>query len=361
MIDSVRLQGFKCFNDNFFELKPLTILSGRNASGKTSFLHSLALLHQTACECINFEQLVLNGPVVQLGRAEDALNKITSRDSICIEINAGSELWERDYIASDRKNFKLGQKTPKAGQDAQILRLFRNLTYLSADRLGPRETHSLEESVNYADVGARGERTISHLLTNEDYRVPEAICIPDSGPVLLKQVQAHMQRIFPGFHFDIQTVEGTNNATLRFTTNEGIGFVRPQNIGFGLSFTLPIYAACLSARPGDVVLIENPEAHLHPYAQSQIGDFLSLVASAGIQIIIETHSDHVLNGIRKSIKSPDHPIKAENTAVFFFAELNEDSEPNIISPVISDDGSISEWPEDFFNQYEKDLSELVGW
>jgi predicted ATPase len=109
----------------------------------------------------------------------------------------------------------------------------------------------------------------------------------------------------------------------------------------------------------EIILIENPEAHLHPYAQSQIGEFLTVVAAAGIQIIIETQSDHVLNGIRKSIKSAKHSIKAREVGIFFFAGMRDDTMLDIISPAISDDGNLSEWPENFFDQYEKDLDYLV--
>jgi predicted ATPase len=357
----MHVQGFKCFHNNNFDLKPLTILSGRNASGKTSFLQVFALLHQTICECDNFEQLVLNGPVVKLGRVDDVLHKTKSKDSICFAIKTSSDTWERDYVASDRNNFKFERKSPIHGKDRLIEELFRSLTYLSADRLGPRETHSLDDAILYSDVGASGERAISRLISNEDLNVREELRISDTAPTLHKQIEAYMQKIFPGFHFDTRTVQGTNNAILSLAVNDGVGFVRPQNIGYGLSYTLPIYIACLSARKNNVILIENPEAHLHPQAQSQMGAFLAHVAASGVQIITETHSDHLLNGIRKSIKSKEHSINARDVGIFFFAGLNNDATPNIMSPTISDDGNLSEWPENFFDQYEKDLEYLVEW
>jgi predicted ATPase len=199
------------------------------------------------------------------------------------------------------------------------------------------------------------------LLRQGEYHVIDELCYPETAPLLLKQVQAYMNDIFPGFRMDIQPIIGTNNATLQFATNAAVGFVRPQNIGFGLSFTLPIYTACLCAGKGDIVMVENPEAHLHPFAQSQIGDFIAKTASAGVQVIVETHSDHVLNGIRKSVKNEAHPIKASDTAVYFFSGLKEEGDPMIISTEIKDDGSLTEWPDGFFNQYEKDLAELVEW
>jgi predicted ATPase len=361
MISSIRLSGFKCFTDNIFNLKWLTLLSGRNASGKTSLLQAFALLHQTACECDNFEQLLLNGPVIKLGRADDVLHKTKARDSVCLAVEVDGKKWTRDYAADDRNAFKFKCKSPIAEQDSMILPLFRHLTYLSADRQGPREMHTLDESVLYSDVGTSGERAISRLLANDDQKVSVELCIKGTPPLLHKQIEAHMQSIFPGFRLDVQVVSGTNNATLSFAVNEGIGFVRPQNIGFGLSYTLPIYIACLSAKKGDVILIENPEAHLHPRAQSQMGEFLALAAASGIQLVIESHSDHILNGIRRSVKSESHPIQADDTAIFFFAGLTDDGVPVIHSPAISKNGSLSEWPDDFFDQYEKDINVLVDW
>jgi predicted ATPase len=349
------------FTDNVFNLKPLTLLSGRNASGKTSLLQALALLHQTACECDNFEQLVLNGPVIKPGRADDVLHKTKARDSVYFAVEIGNERRERDYTAEDSSAFNFRRKSPIAGQDRAILPLFRRLTYLSADRQGPSEVHSLDESVLYSDVGASGERAISKLIANDDQNVPEELCIKGAPPLLHKQIEAYMQSIFPGFRLNVQIISGTNNATLSFAVNEGAGFVRPQNIGFGLSYTLPVYIACLSAEQGDVILIENPEAHLHPYAQSQMGEFLSLVAASGIQLIVESHSDHILNGIRKSVKSENHPIQAEDTVVFFFAGISDDAVPVIHSPGIAKDGSLTEWPSDFFDQYERDINVLVDW
>jgi predicted ATPase len=98
-------------------------------------------------------------------------------------------------------------------------------------------------------------------------------------------------------------------------------------------------------------MIENPEAHLHPLGQSRIGYFLAQAAAAGIQIIIETHSDHVLNGIRRAVRHK--AIQAENVALHFF-----ESAGKLVTPQIFPDGGIMPWPDGFFDQTEKDLMEL---
>ena len=87
--------------------------------------------------------------------------------------------------------------------------------------------------------------------------------------------------------------------------------------------------------------------------------FLAQAAAAGVQVVLETHSDHLLNGIRKAVK---HGILlAENVAIHFFAGLDIDGHPKIQSPRLSADGSLSMWPENFFDQYDKDLADLVDW
>lgn len=366
MIKSLEVAGFKCFVDNKFDFGKLTILSGINASGKTSLLHSLALLHQSACENNNLEKLILNGPVLKLGRASDVLHKSKAKDLISFKIRIEPQEiapleWSRNFQARDREDFILYRKTSEAGKDAIILQALKGLTYLSADRLGPREMHDLDASDLYPTVGVRGEYAISRLLKNENETVLPQMRMTEVPPTLFKQVQAYMGLIFPGFKFESHTVSGSNVATLSLAICDSIGFVRPQNIGFGLSYALAIFIACLSAKEEDVLIIENPEAHLHPLAQSLMGEFLARVSASGVQLLLETHSDHLLNGVRKAVKALNHPIKAEDVKLYFFDSMKEDDSVCVATPTIDSNGKISDWPKGFFDQYDNDLEALIDW
>lgn len=357
---SVHISGFKCFVDTNFVLGKLTVLAGVNGAGKTSLLHAIGVLHQTLCETNSLSGLILNGAIVNMGRALDVLNKFNSKSGILFEIEHNNKLISLRYTTENRESFTL-QRSDIVEEDVpkSFLDVLRQVAYISADRQGPRDMHPLENSFAYErGVGVRGERAVSALSSKEGLEVLEELRKPGS-PLLPKQVEAHMADLFDNFKLEFSSVPGTNIATLGLANDNAIGFVRPQNIGFGLSYTLPIYVACLSAPMGGLVLIENPEAHLHPKAQSQIGMFLAQAAAAGVQVVLETHSDHLLNGIRKAVK---HGILlAENVAIHFFAGLDIDGHPKIQSPRLSADGSLSMWPENFFDQYDKDLADLVDW
>ena len=171
-----------------------------------------------------------------------------------------------------------------------------------------------------------------------------------------------MARLFPGCELAVQEVLRTNAATLGVRTSKGVDFHRPIHTGFGLTQVFPIVVAALSANSDDLLLIENPEVHLHPAGQAAMGTFLAQAASAGVQVILETHSDHVLNGIRRAIK--DGKLRSDDIALHFFRPRNFDSEnewPQVQSPKIDGNGDVDTWPDGFFDQFDKDMHYFAGW
>src|SRR6202012_5567513 len=115
-------------------------------------------------------------------------------------------------------------------------------------------------------------------------------------------------------------------------------FVRPPNTGFGLSFVAGIIVAGLAAPGNTVLMVENPEAHLHPKAQSLIGEFLARVAAGGTQVFVETHSEHVLNGMRRLVKQL---VLAPDAAhLFFFSRDAKALQPAVMPISISSSGDL---------------------
>ena len=114
----------------------------------------------------------------------------------------------------------------------------------------------------------------------------------------------------------------------------------------------------LKSLGANLILIENPEVHLHPAGQALMGQFLAEVSAAGVQIVLETHSDHILNGIRRSVKSKK--VQHEGVAIYFFRSYS-DERGQVQSPQIDADGNLDDWPEDFFDQFDKDMDFFAGW
>ena len=173
-----------------------------------------------------------------------------------------------------------------------------------------------------------------------------------------------MSTFFPGCGLVVQPVPKVNAVTLGLRTSEATDFHRPIHVGFGLTQVLPIVVAALSARREGILLVENPEVHLHPGAQALMGQFLADVARAGVQVIVETHSDHVLNGVRRSVKA--ERLAAEDIAIHFFRPRSDDGPhgphgPQVITPLLDNSGNIDVWPEGFFDQFDKDTSHFAGW
>ena len=387
MLTQIDLKYFKCFEILKLPLRPMTLLSGANASGKSSVLQALALLHQTMREHEWSRRLMLNGPTIRLGTAADVIDQVRGSRICEISLCKGEREYRWEFEGKRSKMSMAlavtsihfdGQETDDLKQlfcllpwsvvltsddHSSFIKCLRGLAYLTAERLGPRETYPLVDPDLTPVVGPRGEYTASVLHSSRDTYVPDSLVHEDEPSTrFLPQVEAWMGQFFPGFGLEIEKIEKANIVTLGLRTSRDTGFHRPIHTGFGLTQVLPIVVAALSAGIDGLLLIENPEVHLHPAGQAAMGEFLAKVASAGVQVISETHSDHVLNGIRRSVRSGVLP--ADDVALHFFRPRQEDQadgRSQVESPNLDTDGNIDAWPEGFFDQFDKDMNDLAGW
>jgi predicted ATPase len=114
--------------------------------------------------------------------------------------------------------------------------------------------------------------------------------------------------------------------------------------------------ALLSAEPGALLILENPEAHLHPHGQSKLAELIALAAQSGIQVFVETHSDHIFNGVLKAVAGGK--IEKENVKVHFF-QLNETNTSVSTEIQFSGKGRILNPQKGFFDQFDDDLDALL--
>ncbi|MBP1631557.1 MAG: hypothetical protein H6Q15_2450 [Bacteroidetes bacterium] len=126
---------------------------------------------------------------------------------------------------------------------------------------------------------------------------------------------------------------------------------------------MPIIVAILSASKDSILFIENPEAHLHPKGQAKLAELISLAAEAGVQIVLETHSDHIINGILVQIKrkeSENIGISKDHVSMYHFTRNNEKHTSVATSITIEDGGRIIYAPNGFFDQFTIDRKYLMG-
>ena len=378
MLTRLDLRHFKCFERLRLPLGRLTLLSGTNASGKSSVMHALALLHQTIREHEWSTRLMLNGLAVRLGIALDVIDQEHGRREF--ELGLVDEetryLWRFEgerremsmavtYVNAGGEELRdpeaLHRLMPADRGEEALARRLEGLSYLTAERLGPREVYALEDPQMTPVVGPRGEYAVSVLYSGRDENVLPELLLEDALPTRLHQVAKRMERFFPGCALDIRRISDANAVTLGLRTSKGTNFHRPIHTGFGLTQVLPLLVAAVSADREDFLLVENPEVHLHPSGQAAMGEFLAEVSAAGVQVLAETHSDHVLNGVRRAVKKGILP--PDDAVLHFFRPRGEagDDRSQIESPRLDSQGRVDAWPEGFFDQFDKDMNYFAGW
>jgi predicted ATPase len=383
MLTSLKLSNFKCFDSLSLPLAPLVLLTGFNAAGKSTTLQSLLLLAQAFRFGGRSPELNLNGPLVRLGTSGEVMS--SGKGDIIFAIGDEAAEIEWTFQATDRikgisihlKSLKIktseGIKTfkdikelemflPNGAKEAprRLVQRLRETIFLSAIRIGISEVFPSPEEASpvHADVGVQGEFAPWWFQRFLDEDIEDSRCHPtDQAKTLRRQFNAWAGQLFPGAQGNAQLIEKTNLVRLELRIGDIGDWRRPSNIGYGLTYAFPVIISGLLAKPKQILIIDSPEAHLHPLGQSQMGQFLAKVAAAGVQVIIETHSDHVINGIRLSVKNKD--ILPEKVAIHFFN--HPDTIPQAISPLIDSQGNLSEWPEGFCDQSEKDYAHLAGW
>lgn len=376
MLDALHLSSFKCFETLDLPLGKLTVLSGINGGGKSSVIQSLVLLAQTLDEREWSKSLLLNGPSLTLGNASDVINQTTGRRQLGLGASTGGRKVVWTFSAQDRRAMALDLTAvevngasldlsgpirwllPEAEAGAcAIVQNLRCISWLSAERTGPRELLPLLDAQHHRQVGMRGELAAGLLYWRESDPVAARLLIEGEPPTLFHQVRARMRQFFPGCDLQVLPIEGASAVSLRLRSNAKSDFQRPQNVGFGLTQLFPVLVELLAASAGDVVIVENPEVHLHPKAQQDIGELLALVASCGVQVIVETHSDHVLNGVRLAVKGRGAVAPSE-VEIHFFSR-DSDGASRRVSPKIDADGRLDAWPDGFFDQFDQALAALL--
>jgi len=385
MIQSLELKNFKSIKKKEFKLRNLNVLLGLNGQGKSSFIQSLLVLRQS--DKLDQGELKLNGGengLANIGTTKDALYQYSKAEGLTIKIqfqDTTAYKMEFDYkidadvfIQKLEKNL-YGESKHKLNR---VQSLFdKNFQYLNAQRVEPKSLNvtSYSNVVDGNSIGKYGQYTAHYIelrgnenvlfdnllheksKTFDEVRNREVI-----NRTLINQINLWLGEISPGVN--VRTTKISSDFVLLEYVFQQPNFgntnrYKPENVGFGISYALHVVTALLSAKPGQLIIIENPESHIHPRGQAELGKLISLLAQNDVQIIIETHSDHILNGIRVGIK--EKPELKDRTIIFYFMKVVTESEQfsKITDIQIDKNGTLSVFPKNLLDEWSNQLSKLI--
>lgn len=373
MITEVSLERFKCFKTlESIELSRINLFAGSNGRGKSSFLQALLLIAQSMDAERRLNHIEINGKFVELGTFKDIISRGASTQSVNITFKTddkeenevklvmapydkkpqwcklariglpgGKELVEEIGSATgedvSKKPKTLGATSTVAGF-AQL----HNVYYISADRKGPIDFAKQNDNREDNQIGIHGEYVIN-LLAHK-------------GSGFISKVSNAISEILLGATVSVQETETDYLRLTIDSSNNSDGF-RPSNVGFGYSYILPIVTTILFAEEGAKIFIENPEAHLHPGAQSRLTEFLIKHAKEKkLQLYVETHSDHVINCLRIAVSKE---LIHRSDAKIIYLSRKEDNTPKVSQISIDSHGNLSDYPDGFMDEWGIQMSQLV--
>ena len=368
MTDRIRLRNFKCYEHIDLEFRPLNLLCGLNGMGKSSILQVLLMLRQSyASGELRKGRLVLSGELADLGTGQDVLFDDAATEVVDVELEhaeiggpctlsfeyaSASDQLQASALPAEGMLERWGQVPPFGG----------HLIYVNAERIGPRKLYQLSETfARSGAIGLRGEYTLNYLhARQEELLDPADPRVSEGGNRRVGEVvDRWLQEITPGAHLEFDPIVAADALVSGFTFDKvedvATRRYRATNVGFGLSYVLPVLAGLLA--PAEALcLIENPEAHLHPRGQTKLAELAVRAALAGVQVIAETHSDHFMDGVRIAVR--DELIAPGQVAFHYFER--EAGKAVVTSPQIDGDGRLSAWPAGFFDEHEENMAKLLA-
>ena len=373
MIDTIHIIALKSIKDLTVKCSKLNLFVGTNSSGKSTLLQGLLLVAQQK----------LNGKYISIGDFREVRNYYMPNSSIRIEIKENGKnnpAWI-EFI-EDKENETYNVQTSLDEIPAEDILIFDDIDdseqsdlisdefgfhYLSCHRIGVTDIYA-KNMLNESDFGIDGEYAMAYLLKNESKNVENELVVEgaDVTNSLLEQVNYWLNYIV-GTTLAINELKITNYLQVKYNNNPANAssealYCRPINVGSGISYLISIIISCLGSEEDSIIVIENPEIHLHPKAQSRLCDFIYFVSKAGRQLFVETHSDHIFNGLRVGVATKK--IQQEDISVNFLA-MNEHCETQCNPIIFKEYGKIVGTNDemdidDLFDQFEIDLNRMLG-
>ena len=237
-------------------------------------------------------------------------------------------------------------------------KLFKSIHYLGPLRTKTDRLYTWA-GITPESVGFAGENTVAAILAARDMKI--SLGYRKSAKPLEEIVALKLTEMGLIEEFKVKQISDQRQEyEVKVRTRGSKDWVDLPDVGFGISQVLPVLVQCFYAPPGSIILMEQPEIHLHPSAQSALADVMIDVinskengADRNIQLVIETHSEHFLRRMQRRIA--ENAVSEEKVSAYF---ANIAKTPATLEPLQIDlFGNIQNWPENFFGDEMGDVTE----
>lgn len=376
MITNLSIHNLKLHDHTDLKLNGLTILTGMNGMGKSTVIQSLILLRQSYTMNDLDSGLNLKGDLCDAGISGELACQASKEHSLDIYLKFQGQddlSFSFDYPDNIMDTLLPGSKENKTSKSilSKYALFNENFQYLSAFRFGPQKSYNRDTSLvvtkkQISKIMGQCEYAVHFLEQYKNTTIPiEELAVKEESDItpdyrLVVQVERWLRQISPNIKINIEPAGEDFKLKYKFNREENTitDDITALNTGFGITYALPVLIAILSAHKGAIILIENPEAHLHPRGQAVLMELISKAVFHGVQIIIESHSDHIINGSLVAVSRKW--ITPDLLSIYYF-EREEHGHTAVSHRLqISETGRINRPPKGFFDQIDIDLRTLTG-
>jgi len=346
MLSELEIENFKCISHQTFTLKPLTILTGLNSTGKSTVIQAILLLSSLGS---SHQRDILNTLVAHFSEFSEIRNKYENAKSLSIRID--------DFLLTmDHDVECLSSDISEDGPKKFPLNYEEDFYYLSASRIGQEELAAISKGQK---TGLNGEYILGHFDRNKNIPLDASLVkFKESGFTLKAQVNKWLAYILD-LPISFQTEKVVSTMVKVSFNSDGIDGIDPFNLGAGNSYLVKVLVIALMCQSQDVLLIENPEIHLHPKAQARLGEFLAWISNAGVQVVVETHSEHLINKVKYQVYKDE--LSADDAIIYYKPSIREKFIPLSINQrgkfIDTEDNAVM-FPSGFFDSTLEELLEI---
>lgn len=386
-IKSISFENYKAFPEKqTIHLKPITILIGKNSSGKSSIAKLFTLLESSLSGKVD-EPLLLKNNGVELGaefrdlvfgRYQDPVKfeiEFENKDKLGIKIIQEKTKYELDILEWSFNEFAISFLpetgfTNKKGKKFSVKfkgfipneinnedsknildDLFGNklsnlkmdVDYIGPFRVLPKRQFYLSGQIEFKDTGIKGENAYAMLGVSKRLKTD-----------LHEKVGEWFEKNFDGWRLNIKE----NSPFFEVALSKNKIDVNIVDVGQGMNQALPLVVRANEKRENSIIVLEQPELHLHPAAHANLAELFAKSTMENNQtFVIETHSENILLRLRKLIVQNDFGFTKDDLVIYWI----EDSElggQELKEITVDDEGVLSDWCEGVFNENIKEILEM---